>query len=83
LYPSQSLSVTASYEEAKEEKERNRMKRNGRKEVKKLPAGERNTQYSCYRHEDEKPLFQVQSSLGGLGKEKVLSEGSAARHSAL
>lgn len=37
----------------REEEEGNR-RGNGRKEVKKLAAGERNTQHRCYRHEDEK-----------------------------
>ena len=70
--------VAASYEEGKEEEERNRRKGNGRKEVKKLAAGERNTQHRCYRHEDEKLLFQAQSSLHGLGEkrcyQKVMQE---------
>lgn len=65
-----SLLVAASYEEGKEEEERIRRKGNGRKEVKKLAAGERKNQRRCYRHEDEKHLFQMQSSLHGLGEKK-------------
>lgn len=61
----------------KREEERNRKKGNRRKEVKKLAADERNTHHKFYRHEDEKFLFHVQSSLHGLGEEKLLSEGNA------
>lgn len=48
-------------------------KGNGKKEVEKLAVGELNMQHRCYRHEDEKFLFKVQSFLYGFVGQRVLS----------
>lgn len=76
------LLVAASYEEGKEQ--RNRRKGNGRKEVKKLAAGERNNQHRCYRHKDEMLIPGAEIFIWlKKKKKKGLSKGNAGSYSTL